>query len=217
MKKLILPLIAAITAFLPSCEKASLEPASVNSVNISDARRESMVITFEQTGRGFQYTAIITNGDGLNLGTGDLIYDSCLYVSPIKSKGKIRIDGNTVKPDGTVSYWKMVIEEIRSEAALSAGTHPYYLNYYSSPVIFDDSGNAIIAGTAGPFYDSSYSGKGVWKIISSTHPVIKTAGGSLSFSEFDYYNYLPFTVYPTIDEIVKYTSPNSVLYGKFKL
>ena len=108
-------MITVTLLLFSACQKTSIQP-SVNSSTVSDVERTTIQITFEWYYRGGQY-ATFHDGAGANLGTGDVIYDSCEYAGLHLTRGKVRIDG-TYKDSASSTRWTIIIEEIRSRARI---------------------------------------------------------------------------------------------------
>lgn len=113
----------------------------------------------------------------LPLGRGELIWDSCHYNSATRSRGKIMFDGSYDGPDSSY-YYQILVEESRAPAVIMSIGEPYFIDYYD----FEPDGEPYIAGQLGPFSDTVFNGTGLWRIVSSTNPILKHAAGTLVFS-----------------------------------
>jgi hypothetical protein len=229
MKASILPLIMATLLLFSSCQKTSIQP-SVNSSTVSDARKSSIQIVFDWYYRGSQY-ATLYDGAGTNLGTGDVIYDSCEYAGLRPTCGRVRIDG-TYNDSTSSTTWTILIEEIRSRANMTIGDPYYYISYFSdAPIIYyssdieKDIEDGLIwrpDAQSGPFRDTTTAGSGKWKIISSTHPLIKKASGNLIYNASIWYGFGRFSQGGDWDDytpydVVKVMWPyRSTLNGTYK-
>lgn len=230
MKASILPLITATLLLFSSCQKTSIQP-SVNSSTVSDAKRTTIQITFDWYYRGGQYATFL-DGAGTNLGTGDVIYDSCDYEGLRLTRGKVRIDG-TYKDSASSTRWSIIIEEVRSRAGIFSDDNPYYyISYFSdAPIIHYsfDIEKEIEDGTiwepdayTGPFRDTTTEGSGKWRIVSSTHPLIKNASGNLVYNASIWYGFGRFSQFEDWDgytpyDVVKVMWPyGSTLNGNYR-
>lgn len=209
MKTYIL-LLAAFMATLGSCVKTANPPKSVQSSSADDARKKQpLEISFYLFTFSSLMKALLQSGDVV-LGTGFLEWDSCQYTNPKPSKGKIFIDGVYYYGDGRDSFWTMEIEEHRSKARITEIGDPYYVDYYE---------DYEWKGQLGPFRDTFYEGTGSWKILSSTHPLIKDAGGKLTFNTKVWYGVFnpAKNEFPDSADIERWEFPaDQVLDGSYK-